>query len=134
MLVVDDESAICDLFRDGLEEEGFRVVCAGSDADAYRLLDTVRFEALVLDVNLGEGTTGFDVARYARRHAPAIPVVFATGGAQHQVERFGVAGARTAAKPCTAAEVAAMLRDLIGVAGPKVRTEPKSFSDAKGRS
>jgi hypothetical protein len=46
------------------------VVCTTNDAGAYRELVTRKFAALLVDINLGRGTTGFDVARHARRSIP----------------------------------------------------------------
>jgi DNA-binding response OmpR family regulator len=67
----------------------------------------------VLDVNLGRGTTGFDVARYGRRLNPTIPVIFITGQPQESVDKFGVAGAVMLEKPFDLPSLLSTLREMI---------------------
>ena len=101
VLVVEDEADVCDLIQQQLGEEGYEVVCAGNDDVAYRTLQRGgrSFRALIVDINLGEGTTGFDVARHARRLNPAVPVVYVTGGDPSMVETHAVDGAALVLKP-----------------------------------
>ena len=101
ILVVDDDADLCTLVRDMLTEEGYEVACAASDAAAYAELerDWQSIDALVVDINLGWGTTGFDVARFARRLNEAIPVIYITGGSQHAVSNFGVKDGVLVSKP-----------------------------------
>ena len=101
VLVVEDEPEVCDLIKQQLADEGFDVVCACNDDMAYdRLSREARtFKALIVDINLGKGTTGFDVARHARRLNPSVPVVYVTGGDPESVETHGVDGAALVLKP-----------------------------------
>lgn len=111
VLVVDDDRAVCDLIQDILQEVRLQAVCVGNDEDAYRLLPTLpTFQALVVDVNLKAGTTGFDVARFARRVIPGLPVLFVTGEASPDVCRaHGVPDSGLVQKPFTADELLAAL-------------------------
>jgi CheY-like chemotaxis protein len=104
ILVVDDDSAVCEMICDMLETGTFAVECVSSDQAAYhRLRGPKNIDALVVDVNLGRGTTGFDVARFARQQDPDLPVVYVTGDASEDSFRaFGVPGSRFVAKPFTA--------------------------------
>ncbi|HEX8570900.1 MAG TPA: response regulator [Caulobacteraceae bacterium] len=101
VLVVEDEPEVCDIIQQQLGQEGYEVVCACNDDMAYQTLQTEArsFKALIIDINLGKGTTGFDVARHARRLNPAVPVVYVTGGDPSTVETHGVAGAALVLKP-----------------------------------
>ena len=101
MLVVEDETEVCDLIQEQLGQEGYEVVCADSDDVAYKTLqkEARSFKALIIDINLGVGTTGFDVARHARRLNPSVPVVYVTGGDPESVHTHGVAGAALVLKP-----------------------------------
>lgn len=101
VLVVEDEAEVCELIQQQLGHEGYEVVCAGSDEAAYDTLqrEARSFTALIVDINLGKGTTGFDVARRARRLNPSVPVVYVTGGDPLSVETHGVAGAALVLKP-----------------------------------
>ena len=98
ILVVEDEPAVCALINDLLEGEGYIVRCCSNDRDAYEALREP-FDALVVDINLGRGTTGFDVARRARRHDPEVGVVYVTGGPPESVAVHGVHGAVLVRKP-----------------------------------
>ena len=99
VLVVEDETDVCALIHDHLDDEGYRVVCTNNDAAAYRELAAGAFEALIVDINLGRGTTGFDVARRARRLYPDIAVVYVTGLAPESMALHGVRGAVLVQKP-----------------------------------
>ena len=101
VLVVEDEPDVCDLINQQLADVGYEVVCACNDDVAYRTLQSEprSFKALIVDINLGKGTTGFDVARHARRLNPTVPVVYVTGGDPSSVETHGVDGAALVLKP-----------------------------------
>ena len=80
-----------------------------SDQAAYIVLDARerRFDLLVLDVDLGRGTTGFDVARYARRLNQKVGIIFSSGSPPDWLDSFGVEGAMFVPKPCTEASMLA---------------------------
>jgi len=99
ILVVEDEPDVCNVIQDQLADIGYEAVCVNNDGGAYRLLTERRFDALLVDINLGRGTTGFDVARYARRLHPKIAVVYVTGSSQESVSVHGVRGAVMVSKP-----------------------------------
>ena len=116
VLVVEDEVEICELLMDVLQAEGLEPVCARSAAEAF---DVVRerkaFACMILDVNLREGMTGYDVARFARTIDPALPVVFVSGqSSPDSVSANGVPGALFIAKPFTGAELMAKVHMLVG--------------------
>lgn len=53
LLVVDDDPAICGIYREVLEREGYRVITARSCAEAMTQLDAVGGDVQVLVVDLG---------------------------------------------------------------------------------
>lgn len=114
VLVVDAEDATCMLLDRTLGDEGFDVMCVSSDAAAYQALndEAATLDALVIDSNLGAGTTGFDVARHARRLKPNLPVVFISASPREWVEKFGVPGAAHVAKPFDPDIIVMILREL----------------------
>jgi len=80
VLVVDDDPAVCELIQDVLQEVRLEAVCVSGDDAAYRRIPTLpTIQALVVDVNLGPGTTGYDVARFARQVIPDLPVLYISG-------------------------------------------------------
>jgi CheY-like chemotaxis protein len=118
VLLVEDETDVRDLIAEALEEGGLSVRCASDDRAAYAMLaaEPRSFSVLIADINLGEGTTGFDVARRARALNPDMQVVYITGHAAH-VERFGVEGGELVTKPFTPREVLDRVRRLIAADG-----------------
>ena len=107
VLLVEDEADIRELIEDAFEARGLDVRSAGTDRAAYSILEREArsFSLLVADINLGAGTTGFDVARRARRLHPELKVIYITGHAA-QVGRFGVEGAELIPKPFSPQELA----------------------------
>lgn len=120
VLLVEDETDVRELIVEAFVERGLTVRAAGTDTRAYEILDEeVRaFDVLVADINLGAGTTGFDVARRARQLKPGLKVIYITGHAAH-LDRFGVAGALMFPKPFNPRELAEQVAALVGVAEPE---------------
>ena len=115
VLVVDDEHQVCETLADLFDAEGFTPVCVRSDRQAVEALRSRhRFACLVVDVNLGRGTTGFDVARLARQLDPALAVVYISGDAREASFRaHGVPGSAFLEKPFTPSELLDEVRKLL---------------------
>lgn len=115
VLLVEDEPVVRRLVEEALAEVGVPVASAATDAFAYDLLEREArsFSLLVTDVDLGQGTTGFDIARRARELNPKIKVIYMTGHAA-QVDRFGVTGSEVFPKPFSAVELAQRVRSKLG--------------------
>lgn len=118
VLLVEDEADIAELIIEALQAVGLEVRAAGSDAAAYEALDreAERFAALVTDINLGVGTTGFDVARRARQLNDRLKVVYITGHAAH-MGRFGVEDGVMFPKPFSPSELAERVREMVQTTG-----------------
>jgi DNA-binding response OmpR family regulator len=64
-----------------------------------------------VDVNLGRGTTGFDVARFARQVIPDLSVIYITGEASAgSFMAFGVPESDYIQKPFAPGELVEKLR------------------------
>jgi CheY-like chemotaxis protein len=116
VLVVDDDPGLLALICEDLVSQGLACVCACSDREAYKLLASQPpFDAVVVDVNLGFGTTGFDVARRARQITPRIRVVYMSGdaNAQHWMT-FGVPSSDYVSKPFPLERLAGLLGHDLG--------------------
>ena len=70
VLFVEDEDLIRELTASELEEAGYGVVVVESGDDALEALDgnADPFCVLVTDINLADGTDGWDVGRRAHRN------------------------------------------------------------------
>jgi signal transduction histidine kinase/CheY-like chemotaxis protein len=77
LLVVDDDSDICNLLRDRLESDGFQVRVAADGRTALRMLEETPVDGILLDIALPE-LDGFEVLRQLRATHPELPVVMMT--------------------------------------------------------
>ena len=83
ILIADDEPHVTKLVRVTLEDERVRVIEASSGEEALDLIDSVRPDLVLLDVNM-PGIDGFEVCRRVRadsRYAD-IKIVMLTAAAQ----------------------------------------------------
>ena len=65
LLVVDDDDRIRDLLKQYLTRSGFRVTAAAGAAPARRMLETIDFDLLVVDVMM-PGEDGFSLTQWLR--------------------------------------------------------------------
>lgn len=86
LLVVDDDDRIRDLLKRYLTKQGFRVSAAADAAEARKLMKTLAFDCLVLDVMM-PGETGFELSTSLRAHSD-IPIILLTarGESQDRIE------------------------------------------------
>src|ERR1700750_2195318 len=78
ILVVDDDDALRNMLTRSFEREGHRIT---SVADGHGALDEAsrgHFDVILLDVALGPGPTGYDVARALRARRNVTPVIMLT--------------------------------------------------------
>jgi len=98
VLVVDDEPAIRDVIRLGLESRGYHIVEASTGADAVALFRAHRPSLVITDLFLSEGS-GLDVVRDLHGIDPTVPIIAMSGdvasdeaSALAQAVRLGAAG------------------------------------------
>lgn len=77
VLVVDDDQEIRRLLGRYLVEQGFRVSLAGSKREFNERLATEKFDIVILDVLLPDGS-GLDLCRQLRQNEPQLPVILVT--------------------------------------------------------
>jgi DNA-binding response OmpR family regulator len=83
ILVVEDEPAIADFLRRGLQAEGYSVDCAHDGVEGERRALSGEVDLVILDVMLPE-RDGMDVLDTIRTRKPALPVIMLT--ARNDVE------------------------------------------------
>ena len=153
VLLVEDEENLASLVRAYLEQEGYRVVWAGSGADALHTLDTEPVRLVVLDLNLPD-LDGLDVCKQIRSRS-SVPVVMLTARDEEADRLAGLdAGADDyIGKPFSPRELVARMKAVlrrtapdaddsmlvlgdvvlrrsareVGVAGEPVELRPKEF-------
>jgi CheY-like chemotaxis protein len=107
VLVVDDEEAIAEYFRIILSAEQYDVTVVASLQRAIETFtrDHLRFDTVLLDMMLGDGT-GLELYRRVREMRPDLPVVVCTGFAENDaLELIKEDGHEVLLKPCTRHEV-----------------------------
>jgi DNA-binding NtrC family response regulator len=77
VLVIDDEQSMCELAQTGLEQRGFSVTWRTSAEQAFELLETEDFDAVLTDLNLGE-LSGIELCARVAEQRPDLPTVVMT--------------------------------------------------------
>jgi DNA-binding response OmpR family regulator len=77
ILFVDDEIPIRELLALCFKRKGMSVTVAATGADALRLAQTIPFELVILDVDLG-GEDGLELLDVFKRNYPKTPVIMFT--------------------------------------------------------
>ena len=140
LLVVDDDDRIRDLLKEFLTRAGFRVSAAPSAAAARRLLDTLAFDLLVVDVMM-PGEDGFSLTRWLRaqpKPVGATPVLILTarGLPDDRIEGLKLGADDYLAKPFEPRELSlrieAILRRVAPAQDGPVTLGPCIFDLARG--
>ena len=77
-MVVENEALLRDLLAKALENDGFSVTTAANASDARRAIAAVDPDALVVDIELGPGPSGFDLVESLESEDADLAVVFLT--------------------------------------------------------
>jgi excisionase family DNA binding protein len=78
ILVVDDEEVIRLLFKETLEEQGHRVITAGTASKGLELVKQRDFDLVFLDLRM-PGMDGAELFRQIKTIKPKLPVTIITG-------------------------------------------------------
>jgi DNA-binding response OmpR family regulator len=119
VLVIEDEYLVLADLERALADGGFMSEAAHSGEEALSLfMDGVKdYKALVTDVNLGPGMTGWDVARRIRQKDAAFPVVYVTGAGDDWPWQ-GVPNSILIIKPFAPAQLATAVSNLLNIGSP----------------
>jgi DNA-binding NarL/FixJ family response regulator len=78
VVVVEDDNLVRSLIASHVENAEFQVTVAANFTDAMRLIKVVDPDAVILDVDLGDGPNGFDIAERLWKKNDEIAIVFLT--------------------------------------------------------
>lgn len=78
MLVVEDEQLMASLVSSMLQNNGFAVEIASDIVQARSAIRTFDPDAVLLDISLGDGPTGLDLAHALAQQRPDIAIIFLT--------------------------------------------------------
>jgi DNA-binding response OmpR family regulator len=78
ILLVDDDQPLRDMISRSFEREGHRVTAVADGHDALKAAADQPFDVVLLDIALGAGPTGHDVARMLRSRRDVVPIIMLT--------------------------------------------------------
>lgn len=78
VLVLEDDALLRSLIADGISGSGFTVAVAANAIEAKQAILEFDPDVAVLDIELGTGPTGLDVAEYITKRKPHIAIVMLT--------------------------------------------------------
>ena len=83
IMVVDDEESVRFLYREELEEEGYRVITAQDGEEALRKVKSDRPDLITLDIRM-PGMDGIEVLHRIREMDKEIPVIMSTAYGEYR--------------------------------------------------
>lgn len=116
ILVVDDDDLVRDVTMRRLTSLGYRPLAAASGAAALDVLsDSAEIDLLLTDIVMPGDMHGVDLAREAQRLRPQIKILFASGYLDEGLLEGGPidGGLHVLMKPCTKAELAEKVREIL---------------------
>ena len=139
ILVIDDDERLRLLLRRFLEESGFRITDVASARDARRLLGSIAFDLLIVDIMM-PGETGLEFLTDLRK-ASEVPALFLTAMAETERRITGLeSGADDyMSKPFEPRELVLRIRSILAraaarprQAGSSIGFGPYSFDPSTG--
>ena len=114
VLVIEDEPLVRELIEEALTDVGYRAIGIGSGGEAMLLLDhpPEGIDALICDIRLGGGISGWVVARHAREMMPHVSVIYISGDGGLDWEKEAVPGSQFIRKPFGGRDIVAALAKL----------------------
>lgn len=113
LLIVDDDKDLALVTSDMLNDYGYDTQIAASAEETFELLKTEKFNLILLDINLPDGT-GFEVCGELRR-VSGVPVIFASARTREddKIHGLDLGGDDYIEKPYSLKELLARINALI---------------------
>jgi DNA-binding response OmpR family regulator len=115
VLLVEDEYLILEIVQDALEAAGFSVRAVPTSFAALELMSegVADLAGLITDIRLGEGPSGWDLARHARRNRPDLPVLYMTGDSAADWPVEGVPNSQIVQKPFAVGQIVTAISAML---------------------
>lgn len=115
VLVIEDEPLILIDVETALQEAGFVVIAAVNAAEAFETFDKNRavIRAVVTDIRLGKGGTGWDIGRRIREAVPTMPLIYMSGDSSGEWASQGVPDSIMIGKPFAFPQLITALSTLL---------------------
>lgn len=126
LLIVDDDAGIRTLLSDFLEEHGYAVQAVGSASEMRHLIETERYDLIVLDLMM-PGEDGLTALRKLQaRNGPPVIMLSAFGTDVDRIVGLEVGAEDFVQKPCNPRELVARIRTVLR-RGNRAAGEPTSL-------
>jgi CheY-like chemotaxis protein len=122
ILVVEDEPVLREFVRDFLEGQPYRVLEAGSGAEALRVWDEFdgEIDLLLTDMVVPEGMTGSELAAQLKQRRPELKVIYSSGYSPETLSRdFGQGETFFLSKPYLLPQLARTVRQCLDGIGQR---------------
>jgi CheY-like chemotaxis protein len=115
VLIVEDEPLILLGLQAALEDGGYEILTAVDGTKALALLDRHHADlaGLITDIRMGNGPTGWDVARHARGLKPEIAVVYVSADCVDDWPAEGLPNSVAIQKPFAEAQLVTTISTLV---------------------
>lgn len=126
ILIIDDDSSICEILEFNLKNEGFDVVVANSAEEGFDKL-TPTTNLILLDVMMG-GMSGYKMAEKLRTSGNQTPIIFLTAKdtENDMLTAFSVGADDYISKPFSIKEVIARAKAVLNRNKVVAKAAPKS--------
>lgn len=113
ILIIDDDSSICEILEFNLKHEGFQVITAYSAEEGLEKISN-NVSLILLDVMMG-GMSGYKMAEKLRAKGNQTPIIFLTAKdtENDMLTGFSVGGDDYISKPFSIKEVIARIKAII---------------------
>ena len=114
ILVVEDDKAVANFVKKGLESEQYAVDVTGDGEDAQTLVEEANFDLVILDLVLPK-VDGLDVLKHICSRKPSPPVLILSGRArvEDRVKGLDLGADDYLTKPFSFSELSARVRALL---------------------
>lgn len=129
ILLLEDDISLVDGLKYSLKKNGFEVEIVRTVAEALNsTIDTGKYELLILDVTLPDGT-GFDVCEAVRRQGQQVPIMFLTASDEEVniIRGLDSGGDDYITKPFRLGELCSRIRALLRRSGASNKVSTTSI-------
>lgn len=132
ILLAEDDPLVLLAVEAALQEAGFDVLTAMSGSEAIKLIseDEGLIKAVVTDIRMGSGPSGWDVGRHSRASSPSMPVVYVSGDSAADWAIHGVPKSVMLPKPFAFPQLITALSGLLNEAAQEVALSPPDTKSA----
>lgn len=116
ILLLEDDRNLSFIIKDDLENLGYSVIHVVNGNNLKEIIDSEKINLLLMDVELEEGTDGFELALQLRNNNYFLPIIFTTARTSGKDIEKGLKMANTdyVKKPFSVKEIALRINALLG--------------------